>query len=98
MMRTKTSATLFAGFWFGLAVWQSSRGFARCDDISRWVGVYWGLHAVLLIAPLFAIRLVVAEGKARGPRTFDAALGLALLTYVPIMIAMRLLEMCVSPD
>ena len=96
MIRTKTSATMFAGLWFGLAAAQSARGFSTCQDESGWVAAYWGMHAVLLIAPLWAVRRVVGESETPAPRSFDAALGLALLTYVPMTIAMRLLEICTT--
>ena len=77
-MRTKTSATLFAGFWFTCRVASSRRlrhGVTTSHD---------GLASFFECVPCYLLRRYsskfaasVSEGKARGPRTFDAALGLA---------------------
>jgi hypothetical protein len=86
------TAGLFAGLWFVLASVQSYRSFARCHGWSAWDLVLWGIQAALLVAPLAALARL--GGPGREPSRIDPAIALALLTYVPLALAMRLMESC----
>ena len=97
-MRTKTSAWLFAAIWLAIAAGQSYRSFTRCADVSGWATAFWLLHAASLAAPLIAIRR--ARQREGRPQTqpFDVPLAFALLTYLPVTIAMRLVETCAGTE
>lgn len=85
-----------AVFWCALAAWQSWRSFARCDVSSGSIHIYWGLHLMGLVAPLLAVARLSREHDVSRERAFNAAVAIVVLTYVPMMIAMRLLELCLA--
>ena len=89
-MQTPSTTWLFAVLWFGLAAWQSYRAFSGCATVGGWMPAYWALLAVSLTVPFVAVRRIHAGEQL--PR--DASLTLVLLTYVPLTIAMRLVESC----
>jgi hypothetical protein len=90
MKPMKTTAWMFATAWFVIAAIQSYRSFGRCPVTSGWTAALWSLHVTMLLMP--PAGTVV---RLREPR--DELPGLALLTYVPVAIAMRLWEMCGTP-
>ena len=92
----KNTARMFATFWFVLAAIQSYRSFGRCHDTSGWTSALWALHLTMLLAPLLIVRLAEKDGRAGGSRSFAPVPGLALLTYIPVVVAMRLLESCAA--
>jgi hypothetical protein len=96
MKPMKTTAWMFATAWFVIAAIQSYRSFGRCPVTSGWTAALWSLHVTMLLMPLLVTRLAQTNDRAGGTRSFDAVPGLALLTYVPVAIAMRLLEICAA--
>ena len=80
--------------WCGLASWQSYRGYARCGDAGPWGPAYWALCAIALAAPLLALLRIQREELRPRRRTFDVPLAVVLMTYVPLTLAMRLVEVC----
>ena len=95
MNRTPSRAVLVATFWCVLAAWQSVQSFARCEASSGWAAIFWGLQGLMLAAPLVAvIRLEAA--RRLGTTGPDVTLAIVLLAYVPMMVAMRLVEICAT--
>jgi hypothetical protein len=95
MTRRLTIAGFVAGLWCVLAVWQSYRGFTRCEA-SGWASVFWGLLVLALAAPVLAMAYVERGADTRRDDILDSSVTLALLGYVPVLIAMRLIELCLS--
>jgi hypothetical protein len=95
MTRRLTIAGLMAGLWCVLAVWQSYRSFARCEA-SGWAGVFWALLVLALAAPILTMAYTTRNRDIRRDLVLDPAVTLALLGYVPVVIAMRLVELCIS--
>ena len=91
MIRTRAQGILIAGFWLVLAAWQSARSFARCEVSTGVSMFFWGVHMVLLLAPLVAVVALTRTQSESGP---DCRIAAALLTYPPMVIAMRLVEIC----
>jgi membrane associated rhomboid family serine protease len=96
MTRRPSNAIVVAGFWCLLAVWQAARGFARCEASSAWASVFWGLQLVGLVTPLLAVVRLARRRDERGEPGFDVPVAIAVLAYVPMLIAMRLLELCLT--
>jgi hypothetical protein len=96
MKPMNATAWMFATVWFVLAAIQSYRSFGRCPVTSGWAVTFWSLHVAMLLAPLLVARLALRDDRAGGSRSFAPVPGFALLTYIPVAIAMRLLETCVA--
>ena len=91
------NAAAFVGTWFVLAVWQTVRAFNRCQTASGWTDLFWVLLVLCLAAPLFVVaRFKRYPAGVQERQTADVTLAIVVLTYVPIMLSMRLLEQCVA--
>ena len=91
------NAAVFAGTWCVIAAWQTYRAFERCEAMSGWIDLFWILQGLFLAAPLFVVaRLRRHPAAAQGREAVDVTLAIVVLTYVPIMLSMRLLEQCVA--
>ena len=97
MSRAYPNASLFAGTWCVLAAWQTFRAFNRCQAASGWTDLFWALQVLCLAAPLFVVARFKRDPVGGQERhTADMTLTIVVLTYVPVMVSMRLLEQCVA--
>ena len=96
MKPMNATAWMFAIVWFVLAAIQSFRSFGRCPVTSGWTATLWSLHVAMLLAPLLVARLAPTDDRAGGSRSFAPVPRFALLTYISVLIAMRLLEICAT--
>jgi len=95
MTSARRTILMFAAVWFVLALSQAARTSHLCVDGSTGNVLAWTLQFALLGAPLLVLRRHLTfhhdfELDVRG------ALALILLTYVPVTLALRLAEACVS--
>jgi hypothetical protein len=95
MTNRRPNGWLFAALWCGLAAWQTWRAFSRCETADGWAPYLWAKATLSLAAPLARPDWRSRRtGAAR--QTGDAAVITALLVYVPVTIAMRLVEVCAA--
>jgi hypothetical protein len=90
--RSSIFALSFLLLWCAIATWESHQAFTVCGAGEGWRIAYWLIHAVALAAPLFAWRHIACHGG--GPGVDVVLVWLALLTYVPLTVAMRLVGLC----
>jgi hypothetical protein len=95
MKHTRSITLGVAVFWCTLAAAQSWRSFVRCEPSSGWTWVYWALHVLGLGAPLLAAIWMTRTRRADETPP-GAAMTVVILAYVPMLVAMRLLELCLS--
>jgi hypothetical protein len=89
-------AATFAATWCAIAAWQTYRGFERCQATSGWAGLFWVLQVLFLAAPLLVVGRLQGHPAAQKRRSVDLTLALVVLAYVPILLSMRLLELCLE--
>jgi hypothetical protein len=92
--RSSVFTLSFLLLWCAIATWESHHAFTACGAGEGWRIAYWLLHAVALGAPLLAWRHMASHGGMRG--VDGAGVWLALLTYVPLSVAMRLVGLCTA--
>jgi hypothetical protein len=96
MFKTPTSVWIFAAVWLALATSYTARAFGHSADRSLVALIDWGVIAVALAIPPFALwRLFADLGSSRA--TINAAVRLVIVSYLPIWTAMRLLERALPP-
>ena len=95
MTSARRTILMFATLWLVIALSQAARTAHLCVDGATGSVLAWTLQFALLGAPLLVLRRHLTfhhdfELDVRG------ALALILLTYVPVTLALRLAEACVS--
>ena len=90
------NATAIAGTWCAIAAWQTYRGFERCEAASGWASLFWLLQVLFLAAPLLVVARLQGHRAAQERQSIDLTLTLVVLAYVPILLSMRLLELCLA--
>ena len=92
MVPERRTVVLFLVLWLTLAILQFTRSAQICYDGSTGSQIAWGLQLLMLGAPLLAVR---RPGNPPGSeRRMSGDLALVLLAYVPVTLALRLVETC----
>jgi hypothetical protein len=91
MTSAQRATGTFAVLWVVLAVWQFVQTMRVCFDGTTTGILQWSLQLTLLVAPLLVLRRDAWNGNAVTDRH---ALALVILSYLPVILALRIAETC----
>jgi hypothetical protein len=95
-METRSGTWLFAIVWLALTATSAVRLYVQWPDRSAVALFHWGTLGTMLLAPLYMLWWLHAR-LGSDPRTRTLGLRIVLMSYLPLWIALRLLERSLLP-